>query len=65
MDTQRIEAAILDAPAWAQIGITMDHERVRASAAHELALRIADAIQGCVQVDLQIREKNAPRTPSY
>lgn len=50
MELHRIESAILDAPAWAQIGLTVDHERVRASAAHELAVRIAGAF---AQVEAQ------------
>ncbi|MDC7810106.1 DUF6771 family protein [Sphingomonas koreensis] len=39
-----ISAAILDAPGWARIGITMPNDRLRAEAAEELARVIVDRL---------------------
>ena len=46
IDPQQLSEAILSAPAWARVGITMPDERMREKAAHEVALSILDHING-------------------
>jgi hypothetical protein len=44
IDTQQLQEAILTAPAWARVGITMPDERMRERAAAELAITIAERL---------------------
>lgn len=44
MEQDRIEAAIIAAPAWAKIGLTMPSEKMRDRSAKELAACIMDSI---------------------
>lgn len=45
-DPTQISDAILAAPGWARVGITMPCERLRERAAHELACSIVEQITG-------------------
>lgn len=45
IDRHRISEAILSAPGWARVGITMPDERMRLQAADSLAGAIADHLE--------------------
>lgn len=44
LDPQQLSEAILNAPAWARVGITMRDGRMREKAANELAQAIVDRL---------------------
>jgi len=44
IDTQQLSEAILNAPAWARVGITMPDEEMREKAAAELANSILERL---------------------
>lgn len=44
IDTQQLSEAILNAPAWARVGITMPNEEMREKAAAELANSILERL---------------------
>ncbi|QSR19311.1 DUF6771 family protein [Novosphingobium sp. KA1] len=44
LDPQQLSEAILTAPAWARVGITMRDERMRLKAAAELAQSIVERL---------------------
>lgn len=44
IDPQQLSEAILNAPAWARVGITMPDEKMREKAAAELAHSIVDRL---------------------
>jgi len=46
IDPQQLSEAILTAPAWARVGITMPDERMRERAAAELAQSIVERLNG-------------------
>lgn len=46
LDPQIIENAILDAPGWARVGLTSPAEHQRRQSLRELALSIADHLEG-------------------
>ncbi|MGK2911239.1 MAG: DUF6771 family protein [Sphingobium sp.] len=46
IDTAELSSIILQAPAWAQIGLTVDDENIRERAATELAIVIAESLTG-------------------
>jgi hypothetical protein len=45
IDPQQLSMAILNAPAWARVGITMPDEKMRVKAAAELAQSIVERIE--------------------
>ncbi|WP_454798683.1 DUF6771 family protein [Novosphingobium lindaniclasticum] len=45
LDPQQLSEAILSAPAWARVGITMRDERMRLKAAAELAQSIVERLE--------------------
>ncbi|RZI61432.1 MAG: hypothetical protein EOP94_00375 [Zymomonas sp.] len=51
IDANVVAAAILDAPGWAQVGITVRDERMRLKAAQELAQTIVKQINPRPQSD--------------
>jgi len=46
-----ISSAILSAPGWARVGITMPDSRLREQAAEELARAIVDGLRGPAQAN--------------
>lgn len=51
MDIDRLEAAIMTAPAWAKVGLTMPSERMRQRATRELAASILEGIDRAPQYE--------------
>ncbi len=51
MTHESIATAILSAPGWARVGLTMPDERMRERAADTIAATILDTLSGATQLD--------------